>query len=487
MYKRLIPLLFSISLFALFSCDNAGYIRDAELKFSADTLMFDTVFTTQGSSMRTLKVYNNTDDYIIISNIHVAGGQQSQYNINVNGVSGYAFEDVQIEPNDSIYIFAQVRIDPNNVNSPLIVEDSICFSLEKSRQYVKLLAWGQDANYIIADTFREGLPSYKIVADSNNVVVWNSQKPYVVYGYAVVDSTGTLIIEAGTHVHFHSNGGIWVYKGGTIKVLGTADDKVVFEGDRLESWYDSIPGQWEKIWINEGSENNEFHHAVIKNGLVGIHVQTLDEPMNNALILNNVEIHNMSSAGIFSMNYAIYAANCVFSSCKGQLAYLSMGGQYDFRNCTFANYYKGRSDVSSVYLSNFYLSGNTYYYGELDGYFGNCIIYGSRDNEFNIGILESAPTNNQIKIENSLVKISNAEYDKFSDYFTDCIRNEDPIFKDKYLLNYRLDSIISPAVNNGSLSVVNESPALNITSDFDGNSRISDDAPDIGAFEFVDK
>ncbi|MDL2239069.1 hypothetical protein LJC25_02070 [Bacteroidales bacterium OttesenSCG-928-K03] len=488
MRKYLAPLIFLISLITiLFSCNKPIIKYDGVLDFSEDTLMFDTVFTTQGSSLRTLKVFNNTDEQLVISSISVSNGQYSQYNINVNGVSGYIFEDVEIEPHDSMYIFAQVRIDPNNINTPLIVEDSICFRMEKTEQYVKLLAWGQDANYIIADTYQEGLPPYKIVAGEGEVTVWNSHKPYVVMGYAVIDSVGQLIVEAGTRVHFHSNGGIWVYKGGSIKVLGTPDNKVVFEGDRLEPQYDSIPGQWEKIWINEGSINNEFHNAVIKNGLVGIHSQTLDEPLGNALILNNVEIHSMSRYGIYSMNYTIFAGNCVVSNCKEQLAILSMGGDYDFRNCTFANYNKNGRESSAVYVSNVYLDllNNIFFMGNLNAYFGNCIIYGIKDNEFNVGVNDNVEFN--CTVENSLVRIGDKEFDYLSEYLVNCVRNQTPLFKDSLMLDYRLDTITSPAVNAGSISIINESPLLDITRDFSGNSRISDEAPDIGAFEFVDQ
>ena len=485
MYKKLIYLPIIALIILLFSCNKTIITYDGILEFSNDTIMFDTVFTTQGSSMRTLKVYNNTDEHMIITYIAVANGQQSRYNINVNGISGHTFENVEIEPHDSIYIFAQVRIDPNNLNSPLIVEDSICFRMENNVQHVKLLAWGQDANYIIADTHVSGLPSYKIVAKENETTVWDSPKPYVVFGYAVVDSTGQLIINAGTRVHFHSNGGLWVYKGGSIKVYGTADNKVVFEGDRLEPAYDTIPGQWEKIWINEGTIDNEFHHAIIKNSLVGIHTQTLGEPMENSLILNNVEITNTSSVGIYSMFYKIYAGNTVVSSSAGQLAYLSMGGIYDFRNCTFANYYSGNRDVSSVYLSNFYTqNGVDFAFGEMDAYFGNCIVYGNRLTEINMG--KHPTVAYECNFDHSLVKIQDSDFNKISEYFTNCVRNEDPMFKNNAKRDYRLDSIASPAINKGSISVVDSSYYINITRDFSGNSRTNDDAPDIGAFEYID-
>ena len=53
---------------------------------------------------------------------------------------------------------------------------------------------------------------------------------------------------------------------GTIKINGTLGNEVTFQGDRLDSWYKDIPGQWDRIWLMPGSINNEINYAIIKNG-----------------------------------------------------------------------------------------------------------------------------------------------------------------------------------------------------------------------------
>ena len=69
-------------------------------------------------------------------------------------------------------------------------------------------------------------------------------------------------------IYLHKNSGIIVgnpfssIPGGTIKINGTLGNEVTLKGDRLESWYDSLPGQWDRIWLYPGSINNEFNYVM---------------------------------------------------------------------------------------------------------------------------------------------------------------------------------------------------------------------------------
>ena len=96
--------------------------------FSVDTLLFDTVFTTVGSTTRHLKVYNNYQEDINIEVIQLAKGGQSAFKLNIDGEANHKIENTLLRQGDSIYIFAEVTIDPNDLNSPLIEEDSIIFT-----------------------------------------------------------------------------------------------------------------------------------------------------------------------------------------------------------------------------------------------------------------------------------------------------------------------------------------------------------------------
>lgn len=471
-------------LFGVLSCKPVDETRPTEFELSTDTLMFDTVFTTIGSSTQIFKVYNNNNVAMTLDEVFVCGGSNSSYSINVDGTPGDV-TNVEIPPHDSIFVFAKVRIDPTNINTPLVVEDSICFSVEDNRKYVKLVAWGQDANYIVADTYLNDNITYKVVAGENESTVWTNEKPYVIYGWAVVDSTGSLTINQGTKVCFHSGGGLWIYKGGNLKVLGTESDRVVFEGDRTEPEWDDEAGQWDRIWINEGAENNEIHYAIIKNGFIGIQTETLQEPMGGILLLDNVEIYNMSGYGIYSVFYGIIGANSIVGDCSAYLMALTLGGYYDFRNCTFANFASSREDASSVYINNYALDSlNAEHPFNLEqAFFGNCIIYGSRDNEVFIDKASSDDYLFNLSFKNSLMRISNDNLETIQQYSEDCIYSGYPVFRNFSTYNYHIDGSASPVVNKGSRDVINES-LLPIYNDHDNVSRINDEAPDIGAFEY---
>ncbi|RLD81212.1 MAG: hypothetical protein DRJ15_05065 [Bacteroidetes bacterium] len=467
---------------SIVSCRKENKIDDnpsLKLVFSTDSIIFDTVFTTVGSITRSLKVYNNHDKAVNISSIRLMGGEASFYRLNIDGQSAVQQNDIEVAGNDSVFVFVRVTIDPTSGMTPFVVSDEISFITNGNEQKVVLAAWGQDAHYILADKSIGSL-KYKIVAAEDSIVTWPADKPYLVYGYAVVDSTGRLIIEAGAQVHFHNKSGLWVYKGGSLKVSGTQEEPVVFQQDRLEPYFRDLPGQWDRIWLNEGSVNNEINYAVIRNGFIGLQAETLQEPMGNQLVLTNTIIENMSGIGILGRYYAIQGINNVVANC-GQLGILLQGGSYDFRQCTFGNYFKdGVRQDPNMAITNYYLDPNeVLYVYNLDAYFGNSIIYGNKDEEM---LLDSDEQGDYSYVfDHCLLKTSmNISNDTV---FPGCIKNQDPIFVDVDNNNLALDSL-SPGIDMGSLGVINTSlfPAV-IDKDILGISRIA--SPDMGAYEYI--
>lgn len=465
-------------LILLFSCKKEDDIitdPSARLEFSTDSVSFDTVFTTVGSFTKQLKVYNRNNKKIRISNISLANGSSSLFRMNVDGIPGTSVNDIEINADDSLFVFIKVTVDPNDENSPFVVSDQIIFNVNSNQQDVDLVAWGQNANYIIADTYVQGLPPYKIVAHEFSDTTWTNEKPFLIYGYAVVDSNAILRIQQGTRIHFHNGSGLWIYKGGTLKVNGTLEEPVFFQGDKLGFNYDDLAGQWDRIWINEGSINNEINYAVIKNGFIGLQAETLQEQMGNELIIKNTIIENMTGMGLFTRYYNISAENLVVANCEAYGVALTLGGNYSFKQCTFANYWnQSIRQTPNLFLNNFYIDTNDVSHPfDLDAYFGNCIIYGRNDNEFDFDKDGGAEFN--YIFDHALIRtemdITNPEH------FIDCIKNEDPLFVNYELNNYELDTL-SPAIDIGSIDIALEAPY-----DIKGMSRT--ESPDLGAYEFV--
>ena len=133
----------------LISCRKDSFITsgDARVTITADTLKYDTVFVTTGSTYRTFKIINENNQKLRLSSLRLMGGTSSVYKMNVDGIPGTQFTNLEIEPNDSIYVFAQVNVNPGAANLPFILRDSIEITYNGKKRLVQLEAWGQNAHF----------------------------------------------------------------------------------------------------------------------------------------------------------------------------------------------------------------------------------------------------------------------------------------------------------------------------------------------------
>ncbi len=469
----------AIYIISLQSCrdDDVFTGPDLDLSFSTDTLLFDTVFTTVGSATRSLKVYNNHDKRISISSIEIDKGAGSYFRINVDGEPGHKIDDVVIEANDSIYIFAEVTLDPVGQNLPYIITDNILFRSGPNVQKVHLAAWGQDANFISPDDeiYINGdtIACHLIDKDTK----WTSDLPYVVYGLVFVTPGNTLEIEDGARIHMHNNASLVFYNQSTFKVMGTIDDPVKIEGSRLEKYYSERPGQWGRIWMTQGSRDHEINNAVIKNGTVGLHVDSIGSFTKPTLTLKNTFIRNMSIAGLLAQGSHITGENVVISNCGDYAAILQLGGKYDFRHCTFANYYDmSIRQTPSLLLNNYYvdIDGN-YQVRDLEkAYFGNSIIYGNLNEEIGYDFYEDGGKANYT-FDHAILKTTK---DITGQNYNEVFKNQDPLFFNTSENDYRLLEG-SPAIGAGDPAISEDIPY-----DILGVSRLK--RSDIGAYQYCE-
>jgi len=475
-----LSLLFGSFLFILSmdSCkkENSFAEGNVNLVFSTDTILFDTLFTTIGSSTYTLIVSNSEDQRVNISQLYLGDGVSSKYRMNVDGYSGYNLSDIEIAAHDSIYIFVEVTIDPNSTTDPMLVTDSINFIVNGNQQDVKLIAYGRDAYFILPNKHIDGLPPFNIVAGEGVDTTWASDKPIVIYGYAVVDSTAILRIEEGTEVYFHNKSGLWVYKGGSIKVNGSKDKPVLFQGDRPEAYYEDLPGQWDRIWINEGSVDNEINYAIIRNGFIGIQAEIFQQHMGNKITIKNTIIENMSGVGILSRNHHIDAENLLISNCKQYNLALTMGGEYEFRHCTFANFWNyDVRKTPTIYINNYFKDGNDIIYNfDLDkANFYNCIVYGNTEEELILDDVKNGTTFNYL-FDHALLKTKNNTSDV--NFWLDIVLNKDPKFVNVSSANYHITDE-SAANDKGKSGVLPAKDLDEVLRDIS--------TPDLGVYEFV--
>ncbi|MDB4180674.1 hypothetical protein N9611_00300 [Flavobacteriaceae bacterium] len=486
------------------------------LTFSKDTVYLDTIFSNIGSSTYTLKVYNNSDDDILIPSLKLSNGQTSNYRMNVDGMTGTGtligkeFENVELLAKDSMFVFIETTIDiqPLVANeTQFLYTDAIEFGSGANTQKVELVTLVKDAIFLypnkdaqgIIETLRFDVDGDGIEDETNvqgrfledSELTFSNEKPYVIYGYAAVEAGKTLLVNAGARLHFHANSGLLVTSNASLQINGLPsldadllENEVIISGDRLEPLYEDIPGQWQTIWLLDGSTNNSINHTTIKNATVGI-VSDGNQDDPTKLVITNSQIYNSSNFGILGRGSSISAENIVLNNSGVSSFAGTYGGNYNFAHSTIANYWSNSfRQFPALLLNNFIVDAeNTVYTNPLESAnFTNCIIYGNDNPEL---LLEKEPSEVfNFKFTNSLLYFddptdfySDDQYDfTNTEYYKNVSFNNDPLFLDPSLnqLNIPLGSPAEGAgVSSGNLNV-----------DITNTPRTS--PPDLGAYNAIE-
>ena len=475
---------------------------DGNISFSKDTVFLDTIFTAKSSSTYRLKVYNNSGENVLIPFVELGRGQNSFYRLNVDGKSGKIFQNIEIKSKDSLYIFIEATIDYSKVSNP-IYTDSIVFKGISFSKDVKLVTLVQDAHFLFPSKNAQGfIETITIGKDLEGEDIkingfyltdnttWTSTKPYVIYGYCAVPENKSLTINAGARIHFHNNSGLIVNKNGTLKINGTLQEKVMIEGDRLEPYFENIPGQWGAIWLRAGSKNHEINHALIKNGTIGILIDSIGSATTPTLKINNTEIYNNSNYGILARESNIEGSNLVINKAGFSSLALTIGGTYNFIHCTFANYWNtSLRQFPSVLINNFYsyTQGNNQIIVPKklkEANFYNSIIYGKSRIELILDKVDGADFN--FHFQNNLILFddynnaysSNPQYQfSNSNLYDQNIFNLTPDFKNPQL-NQLMIGKLSAGIQRGNIT-----KALTVPQDILGVNRTS--SPDLGAYQHI--
>jgi hypothetical protein len=352
--KNLITYSLLITIFLVsFSCrkDFSTIPSTGNLTFSTDTVFLDTVFSTISTSTYGLKVYNNSSKDIHIPSISL-GRQDSYYRLNVDGLPGTSFENVPLRAKDSLYIFIEGTLNYASQN-PLYI-DSITFDAGDKLQNVKLVTLVQDAHFIyvnnetdtdtIAPYFISEATSRKIhYLTDEEIAIFNdaaNEKSIVFYGYCGVSANKTLTIAANKKLHFHKNSALVIEKDARLIVNGTFLEKVLIEGDRMETEFSETPGQWDAIWLRAGSKSNHINYLNSRNSSYGIVCDSISSDGSTpTLTIKNTELYNNSEIGFLANQSNIIGENVVIGNSRNASLAIINGGTYDFNHTTLANYW----------------------------------------------------------------------------------------------------------------------------------------------------
>jgi len=479
-------------MFIHYACDDESIIEDsnAQLEFSQDTVRFDTVFTEVGSATRSFRIRNPHSERIVISAIEL-GGRSSQFRLNIDGNPTSSATDVTILPNDSLWVFVEVTVDPDMPlsASPYVIEEQVFFLTNGNEQVVQLEAWGQNANYI-PNRFSAG--EFTRLSCNNDSLRFDDPKPYVIYGVLIIDSCH-VAFPPGTEIYVHGglartdedvifNDGLMAFTNtASLQSQGTIDNPVLITGDRLESEFADVAGQWSGIRFLAGSRGNRMTNTTITNSLIGVRVDS-----SSLLRLENVEISNTAGPGIVGVHSTIIGENVLVADNGSFSGLFQFGGTYSFFYSTFANY-QGQS--SALRLDNFICIGgdcsNGVLTNRMNANFTNCIIFGNDDDEIQLqdAFQGEEPSQFNYTLTNCIVAVDELiDADQFPTFFDNCdncinATTDDQLFIDQEMNDYHLDTM--------SIAIGQAIPLAIVERDLEGNQRDLS-MPDIGCYEFLE-
>lgn len=441
------------------SCIEDGYTTapSDQPVYSVDTLRLGVVYTEQRTTTSRFTVHNPYSKSLNISEISISGANPEIFRINVDGMGGTEFRDIEIRANDSIYVMVDAYLPENGAAEPQEVNAMLDFSVNGRTSSVVLSAYGQDIERLRAVTIHSDMQ-------------FTAKKPYQIFDSLVVAPGATLTLEPGVRMLFHDQARLVVH--GALIAEGTPQQPILLTGDRTgevlpDVSFDIMSRQWDGIEITETASPCRMAYAEVSNTTYGISVFGCGqgEPLLTAI---NCKMRNAEYSCLAALDASVHLAGCEVAEAGVALAYL-VGGQHKFDLCTFANNY-----LFSAIQSGAITIVEPAEYG-IDAPLArllatNCIFAG-------LGQPLTSPdlSEQEIYFKRCLFGWPGEDDDNFAE----CIWDADPLFytvRNEYLFDYRLQAD-SPAIGaaNPALS------ELPIADDYYGIPR----ALDLGAYAYV--
>ena len=483
-------LIFSFLLLAVACSDYESFSNNPNfrLTFSEDTIAFDTLISTIPSSTKTLYAFNNNKDGMRISTIRLEGGERSHFRVNVDGryLAEGIWQDFEVLRNDSLVI--RIEMTPPEVgnNEPLYFEDKLLFLLENGVQQTVVLSGGAVDAYIK----KEG-----IIIESDETLL--TDKPYVIYDSLVVKSGATLTLTEGTTLMFHDKAALHVY--GKLMVQGSIEKPVVLRGDRMDHMfdyllYDNTPSRWEGIIIHRGSYGNELFQCDLHSSCFGIICedteQVTPDTTKPSVTLDCCILHNIGGDGLQLNNCVSNVTNTQISNTLGHTVNIS-GGSHTFLYSTLAQFYPFTANRGDgLHLTS---SEDGSEYGLLrKAHFINCVITGyGPDVIMGEHIVLDGYTCNYL-FHHCFLNTPSVDD---TEHFVNCIFDQDKkkdeeeklVRQDNFLIfdteNFIYD--FTPKDSSMIRSLADKNYEGIPTFDRLGVSRLADEGPDAGCYEYV--
>jgi hypothetical protein len=469
MKKKMNNFIYLICLFLLLitiqGCKKEALFSTSNITFSADTLVFDTVFKTdialkdlfKGAAVQQVKIYNPDANTLNLEEIELMGGNSSPFRLNMDGISGGFFTNKKIDGKDSLFLFIDIQLNILKNPSPNpIIRDSIRVKTNGKNQYLQLVAWGQDAYFHHKEIIK-------------NSTEWKNDKPHVIIGYTIVDTSAVLDVEQGCKIHLYNNSLLYIRRG-SLNLNGTINNKIIIQGTRSEASYQKIAGQYYGIYFHEALPS-KVNYAHIKNGTSAIQIYSRNESSNLATVtIENTIIENNARYGIFCFaNPSVVLNNTLLFKNQLYSFFVLQGANFSINHSNILGYGPSTKDNAAFAMKNYYTNPKDQltYISPLTGSIKNSVIYGFKPSEYIIDTIEYEKVKNTIKFQNCVIKVEKPMVNNTVAF------NVDPNFIQVNQNNFRFNSS-SPLNNKGIPS--------SFKFDIEGKQR-SSTTPDIGVYE----
>lgn len=312
--------------------------QPGDLRFSRDTVVFDSLFSTVLSPTQRLWVFNPHPHPVQIRRIYLGLGERSPYAFIFDGQEGPISSPYLLGAKDSVQIFLRLR---DTTFRDATREDLLFFETEAGTQAVPLRA-----TLIAAYVYRDfGFDSV--------VLSLPTDKPIVVDGYLYVGPAAVLRILPGTRLYF--SGKRWesgvlqgelasgIYVAGRLEALGTPTTPITLQGWRLEPYYAAASGQWQGLWFFPTSTGNRLLYTQIRQSSIGVRIDSAGGITAPKVYMEGCLITDAANYGIVAQGFTstlppqplLHAVNTLIYRCGQACAALLGGGTYRLVHCAF--------------------------------------------------------------------------------------------------------------------------------------------------------
>lgn len=401
--------------------DGVTTVPSDQPEFSTDTLKLGSVWTAATTPTYRFTVYNRHDKILNLSRVAFRDDPDGHYRLNVDGTAGREITDVEIRPNDSVFVFVDANLPEAGVPTPVPTLSHIDFTVNGRTSSVAVTAEARDLRRINTLT---------ITADTT----FGADYPIRILDSVKVARGATLTLLPGTRLLFHDKARMIVE--GTLRALGTPDNRIDMTGDRTGNVvaaipYDIMSAQWGGLTFAPGSRGNELLYTTVRNSTEGVAVDSLAQ-----LTMRGSVLRNAADFPLASLHADITAVGCEIAEGGGGVILL-VGGNHRFDHCTIANHY-----LFSIFGGPAIQLGHVSQAEESDApdiaaplmkaSFTNSIIYGLGDD---LNLTDLAGTG--VTFTRCLFKSTGSD----DDNFVRCLWDTDPMYKVdrmKYIFDYHL-------------------------------------------------